>query len=184
MELINKQPGLYFNLFGTTIGFILTCLVIPFIEEITFRLWLNFKPISLAVTGSLIFYKTIKWKIFEFNFYSIKDYILIFSTFIIGYLIFKTLKNPNILAKLNFLRDNYFKYFFYGNIVLFGLLHISNFKPLDFSIIYIYPFYVLPQLISAIFLGVIRIKYGFGWGVLLHVILNLFPALFFILQQK
>lgn len=57
--------------------------------------------------------------------------------------------------------------------VLFGLVHIVNFTPLNNDICFIYPLYVLSQTVLGFFIVTIRFKYGFGYAVLFHAFMNL-----------
>lgn len=65
-----------------------------------------------------------------------------------------------------------FKLAFYASILLFGLIHISNFEDLH-GHYWAVPFLVLPQLFSGLFLGFIRIRQGLIWSILLHTMHNL-----------
>ncbi len=77
----------------------------------------------------------------------------------------------------------YFKYAYYASILLFGLLHISNFDGLDGQY-WAIPLLVSPQLSAGIFLGYIRTKLGLLWSMLLHATHNLVlvgPVLIYLL---
>jgi membrane protease YdiL (CAAX protease family) len=58
------------------------------------------------------------------------------------------------------------------SILLFGLMHIFNYVPLQWQLIWIYPLYVLPQLGMGIALTYVRFKNGFIWGIALHCLIN------------
>jgi hypothetical protein len=55
---------------------------------------------------------------------------------------------------------------------LFGLMHIGNYTPIQWPLIWIYPIYVLPQLLMGWAITFIRFKNGFWWGYALHCIIN------------
>lgn len=65
-----------------------------------------------------------------------------------------------------------FKYAFYASILLFGLVHISNFEDLN-GHYWAVPFLVLPQLCAGVFLGFIRVRQGLISSILLHAAHNL-----------
>jgi len=58
------------------------------------------------------------------------------------------------------------------SICLFGLMHISNYTPIQWPLIWLYPIYVLPQLCMGWVITYIRFKNGFFWGFALHCIIN------------
>jgi hypothetical protein len=55
---------------------------------------------------------------------------------------------------------------------LFGLMHIGNYTPIQWPLIWIYPVYVLPQLLMGWAITFIRFKNGFWWGYALHCLIN------------
>ena len=66
------------------------------------------------------------------------------------------------------------------SILAFGLVHIGNLEKLYFSLLLIYPFFVLPQMLIGYFATNLRLKQGFVWGILLHCMTNL---TFFLLHK-
>lgn len=65
-----------------------------------------------------------------------------------------------------------FKYAFYCSVLLFGLMHITNFEGLNGQY-WAIPVLVSPQLSAGIFLGFIRTRLGLFWSILLHAAHNL-----------
>ncbi|ABW25758.1 hypothetical protein AM1_0712 [Acaryochloris marina MBIC11017] len=57
---------------------------------------------------------------------------------------------------------------FYGLALAFGLIHVSNFTSLGVQALLLAPLLVLPQIVIGVFLGFIRLQYGFWWAVLTH----------------
>ncbi|MEJ1222026.1 CPBP family intramembrane glutamic endopeptidase [Sediminicola sp. 1XM1-17] len=70
-----------------------------------------------------------------------------------------------------FKNSPYFKHAFYTSILLFGLVHIFNFKG-DLALFYFAPLLIAPQLMAGVFLGYIRVKLGLRWSILLHATFN------------
>ncbi len=66
----------------------------------------------------------------------------------------------------------YFKYAFYSSILLFGIIHITNFENINGQY-WAVPVLVLPQLCAGVFFGFIRVKLGLLWSMLLHAAHNL-----------
>ncbi|WP_374756160.1 CPBP family glutamic-type intramembrane protease [Larkinella rosea] len=54
----------------------------------------------------------------------------------------------------------------------FALLHIFNFSHFQFFLFPIYLIYILPQFFLGLILGIVRLKNGFFWSVLLHILIN------------
>lgn len=57
-------------------------------------------------------------------------------------------------------------------VLLFGLVHLDNYN-LEMIPWYLYVPTVLPQLIGGVFLGIVRLRFGFLWAILLHASYNL-----------
>lgn len=70
-----------------------------------------------------------------------------------------------------FRNKTYFKYALYFSIVLFALVHLSNFE-LYGKVYYIAPLLVGPQLILGIILGYVRVRLGLSWSIGLHASYN------------
>ncbi|PRY90353.1 CPBP family glutamic-type intramembrane protease [Mongoliibacter ruber] len=81
------------------------------------------------------------------------------------------LMNRYFYSKFLFGLLKYKKLIFWVIVFLFGFIHLTNFD-LELLPIYFYPLAVLPQLIGGVFLGVVRIRFGFWYGVLLHAFTN------------
>lgn len=71
-----------------------------------------------------------------------------------------------------FKNEVYFPYAFYISVLLFGLIHISNFENLN-GHYWAVPLLVLPQLCAGVFLGFIRVRHGLIWSILLNAAHNL-----------
>jgi hypothetical protein len=142
----------------------------PIIEEIIFRLPLNTKGWSISLSIGFLLYSCLGFKIFYFNFLSIYSYLKIVSFLIILPLIINWL-----FTKYNLQQRiiQHYKLFFYLMIVVFALAHISNYAPIDYRYIYIYPIFVLPQFVMGLTLGYIRNKFGLPYSILLHSVINL-----------
>lgn len=72
-----------------------------------------------------------------------------------------------------------FPFMFYLITLLFGFMHLANFK-LNTTIILLSPVLVAPQLCVGVFLGFIRVRFGLLWSMGLHAFYNLIligPAL-------
>lgn len=154
------------------INFLYILLIGPFLEELIFRLPLDFKLNSLAISFSLLFFRFSGTSLFDFS--NMKGYFIrLIFTFLLGFIIVnmipkgkyedKIKKHKTVLISLS--------------IILFGFVHISNYSPLHLKVLYLYPIFVLPQIIMGISITHLRLKYGFWIGLMLHFFLNLLSVL-------
>jgi hypothetical protein len=71
----------------------------------------------------------------------------------------------------------------YSSVIIFGLVHLSNFTSLDYTT----QFYLIPLLIGAqVFVGLvisfIRLRYGMKWAIIYHGVYNgLFTAMYLLI---
>jgi len=119
----------------------LIVLLLPFIEELFFRLkidWFLFLSITISSVISVI--------------------ILYFL-------------NKNSKIELFFLNKQ--KILTIISFVTFGLIHLGNIEKIYWELILFYPVYVLPQISIGYFCSILRLKFGFIWGILFHSTINL-----------
>jgi hypothetical protein len=148
-----------------TIAYI--CVLGPLLEETVFRLSLTLKRqlIAITIAFALFFFMNMIPGFKGLNSYV--NWSIRLAAVIAGYLLFIKILPQNItLQKRTHTRV------IIASILVFGLMHISNFSPLHWQIIYLYPIFVIPQLLMGWALTYIRFKNGFFWGVALHVIIN------------
>lgn len=110
-------------------------LLIPFIEELIFRLFLRFK----------------------------RNYLLQLTL-----LILPGSEKTNRIPTLWFKK---FHYIFYFSALAFGLIHIANYDA-DSAPVYLLPVLILPQFITGLFIGYLRVRYNFISGYLMHALHN------------
>ena len=142
-------------------------LIGPVIEEIIFRLPLSFKRkhIAIAFGFALVLLARIIPGIGQQSL--LINILARAALFALGY--FALLK---ILPQNTTPTKKAQKGFILTSMIIFGLLHTSNYAPFQLGIIFIYPLYVLPQLFMGWFLTYVRFKNGFFWGVALHILIN------------
>jgi hypothetical protein len=156
---------------GYGIALMYICLIGPILEETVFRLPLSFKRLHIAIglgvavllfTSPLPFVKTFSLQVGVVNALLIR---IAFSA-IICFIVFKLIPNNFTIP------PGYKKTIIIVSICLFGLMHIANYAPLQWQLIWIYPVYVLPQLGMGLALSYVRFKNGFIWGSALHCLIN------------
>ncbi|MCQ6959465.1 CPBP family glutamic-type intramembrane protease [Mucilaginibacter aquariorum] len=143
------------------------CIMAPIIEESIFRLPLSFKRSHIAVAFgfALVVLARLIPGLSQQNL-AINILVRV-ALFAAGYFaLYKSLpeiKVPNKRLQTGLMITS---------IVVFGLVHIFNYAPLQWNIIFIYPLFVIPQLCMGWMLTYIRFKNGFFWGMGLHALIN------------
>ena len=156
---------------GVIKALIFVCVLGPILEECTFRLFLSFKKTHISLGIAFAFFTLI-------NFFPFVKNLNIQLGFPIALLVkiivsvFLFLISQKMLKPDFHLADKTKTRFIITSICVFGLMHISNFAPLQWAIIGVYPLFVLPQLFIGWGLTYIRLKNGFFWGFALHVLIN------------
>jgi hypothetical protein len=147
--------------------FYLVVFIGPFFEEILFRLGLiiNKRNISIFI-GALIF-EILGGSITTFsltNSSSIYFAMIGLASMLLSYFYLP----KKVLDFLNSYRSYLIKF----SILFFGLLHISNASEFHWQLTLFYPFFVFPQIVMGYFITNLRLKYGFFWGLGLHIVFN------------
>jgi membrane protease YdiL (CAAX protease family) len=156
---------------GYTIAILYICLIGPILEETIFRLPLSFKRLHIAISIAVAIFLFSSPLPFV-KYLSVHVGVVYMLLIRIGvsaticFVIFKLLP-----AEIN-LSPNRKKAFIILSIMMFGLMHIFNYAPLQWQMIWIYPIYVLPQLGMGVALSYVRFKNGFIWGIALHCLIN------------
>ena len=168
-EDIGKQKE-SLTIFKSSIeNFFLIVFIAPFIEELTYRFFLRRNMISILISLFFIIYFAISI-LNDTSFYNFELSILLPKItmaaipVLILYFFFKS-----FLIWLN--KINY-KYIFWVSCISFALAHLMNFSPLSFYEKMFFPILVIPQFVYGVIFGFMRVKYGFLWGLLLHMLIN------------
>jgi hypothetical protein len=158
-------------------SFFFVVLLAPFLEEIIFRLPLRLKKFGIGLSVGLICYRLSVDHILEFASTDIYAYAKLALSIIIVLVITRFLPD----SWLTIIRKKYF-YFFYLVSLVFALVHLSNFSYYNNTVLFFYPLFIMPQFLMALFIGYVRMEYGFAYGVTLHSLINL-PAFLFAMLQ-
>ncbi len=159
--------------FSGTQKFILTALIVPIIEELTFRLGLRFSKINFLIMFSGIAYMMSKL-ILQLQWYT--------SLCIAGMavlLLALVLKDQIVNRMAEFWKSNRL-IVFYSLLFAFAFLHMSNYD-LRVSMLPYVPFMVISHLLGGLVFSYARFKYGMVMAIGLHVLNNAlfsFPLLF------
>jgi len=155
---------------GYVFGMLYICLIGPVLEETVFRLPLSFKRNHIALSFTIIVFFSEKFlpapTAFIFSIRICYDVLRLLIPFAVYFITRKLLP-----AEIN-LSDKTKQKLIITSMCLFGLMHVSNYAPLQWPIIWIYPVYVLPQFFMGWLMTYVRLKNGFLWGVALHCMIN------------
>jgi hypothetical protein len=172
---IISSPLRYFNLFPILLDIkfdnltiIKALLLLPIIEELIFRLPLKISKINFNISLSIIAFLLLYKLIFS------SIYLALFlSLILLMYLNFSIKERSVFLNKLNFIFKKYFRTFFYSQAIIFGFLHLTNYR-IDFKYFYLFPLFVAGYIATGCFWGYIRIRYKFGIYVCItsHICMN------------
>lgn len=166
-ETMNKNNANEVASFGKS-AFIVLVIITPLLEELIFRLPLNLKKENVALASALFVFLMLGGRISIMH----GDLFQVLINLIASITVFFLLKQYLSEAFLERCKTAYFKYIFYGSAAIFGLLHILNFATSDYRLWIFYPFFILPQFITGLLAGNLRMKYGFIWAWFLHALVN------------
>lgn len=146
----------------------------PAVEETMFRLWLSFDPKHIAISFSAILtYLIFGLKdLFHVN---LKAITFTLSFIVISLVVYRVLRDKHPKEYL----DRFISTRVVGSIsaISFGLVHIANFAPINTTIWFLYPIYVLPQVVLGYLIVFLRLKHGFIYGLGLHILANFIAVL-------
>ena len=145
--------------------YLIPCLLVPIVEELSCRLFLKKSLINSYISLSLITFILILLfqgrKIYTLDWYVLNT--LIFSFFIwLSLFLFQ-----KYFAKIK-ITD---RTIFYGSAILFSLLHLSNYS-FQINELPKYLFLIIPQFFSGLLYGYIRVTNGITYSILLHSLHN------------
>ena len=166
---INYKPNdhsIYYFLF-------INLLIIPIIEEIAFSLPLRFKIINLSLAIGIIFYFASSYffgtNIIDYEYMFFYRLIIMFTSIIGSYLLFRYKRIQKVFDE--FWKKN-FKLIMYLFLFLAVFRHLDMYN-LDFKTLILLPLLLAPQFVSCLITFYIRIKIGFGYAVLFHMLINM-----------
>lgn len=157
-----------------TISFWFVVIVGPIIEEIAFRLFLNFKKMEICLSVFFMLLMVLGIRVTSEALFLLSTWVKVgISLLVVVVLYFFVIDNIKFSIRLQ-------RNLTIVSIIAFGLMHIDNLEKIYYSLLLIYPFFVLPQMLIGYFVTNLRLKQGFVWGILLHCMTNL---TFFLLHK-
>ncbi len=151
---------------GILYGVALVTFFGPLVEEIAFRLALTTNKLAIISSlSTLVFF--LSGPVFYID-DTLAYLVRVVSSGLFGVVVYWFIHPENTEAFFK----RHQNYLLVITSTLFAGVHISNFHPIQYEIIFLYPIYVLPQFFMGLILGWLRIQYGFLWAVLFHVLVN------------
>ncbi len=148
-------------------------LILPFFEEVLFRLSLVFKPIYLSLSLGCGTYYILTKAVFGSKLSLVDDtfFIRVGAGLAVGLLLYFLLSLASVKIFLKRFWERRFSVVYYLSATVFAWLHVFNFE-VSFINILLTPILTLPQLFSGLISGYLRVRFGFMYPLLLHVFTN------------
>ncbi|MBE7383657.1 MAG: CPBP family intramembrane metalloprotease [Leptolyngbya sp. SIO1E4] len=172
--LDNQLPTLFE---GVSVLWVLTlgAVLIPFFEEVLFRLFLRPSPLNLVGTLLPVLY-LLGIPLVTVMPGSILARAWLLLTLIVGAVLYLIVKKYYSVWRVEQFYSRRMAPLYYGSSILFGFVHVFNFAGIE-RYFYLSPLIMLPYAIFGLLLGYVRIKHGFQWAVVLHAVNNAYAFL-------
>ncbi|MDD4028567.1 MAG: CPBP family glutamic-type intramembrane protease [Caldisericia bacterium] len=145
-------------------------IVLPFLEEVGFRLPLHFHPLSLGISLAYILVLLYSLVFPQPSSLGTNILVVIAISLLIGGLCALLFYGKRDSIALFWHRQ--FRWIYYSFAILFGCMHISNFSSPSIWVYLFTPLLILPQFLSGLVLGYVRLQFGFFWGFAFHALWN------------
>ena len=148
--------------------------ILPFLEEVAFRLSLRFKPIYLTVSSVVLSYYILTKLVFQSSMSLIDDsfVVRVLASLFVGLIVFFIVNEATVKERLTRFWASYFRWIYYTICLLFAWVHITKYE-LSWKHLLLLPILTLPQLFSALIYGYIRVSFGFQYPLFFHMTNNL-----------
>ncbi len=148
-------------------------IILPFLEEIGFRLSLVFKPMYLAMSSSVCTYYFLTKAVFSTKISMVDESFLlrVIISVSLGALLYLIFNIQSIKKRLASFWATNFRGIFYFVCIAFAWMHITKYEITILNILLL-PILTIPQLFSAIIYGYIRLSFGFIYPLMLHMGMN------------
>ncbi|WP_299315960.1 hypothetical protein [uncultured Aquimarina sp.] len=170
----NIQKGNMSERFTPLVFLLVGGVILPFIEEVAFRLSLRFKPIYLVLSSSVLCYYILTKFLFHTKISVIDESFstrIVISIFL-GVAFYLVINIKSVNEKLIKFWSVHFRNIYYISCIFFAWIHLSKYE-LNWYNILLLPILTLPQLMSALIYGYIRISFGFQYPLFFHMSNNL-----------
>jgi len=155
------------------LNLLLGACLLPFYEELLFRLSLRFKPGYLAVSSACVSFLLLTKAVFQTRISSMDSSFPLrvgVSLLVLG-LVWWWVRNPRVQSRLKDFWQEHVHWIYYLSFLSFAVLHIFNYE-LTWVNLMLLPIITLPQLLSGIVNGFLRVRYGFHYPLVAHMLTN------------
>jgi hypothetical protein len=162
IDPVNQTTIRWTEIYSTGTIFLLSIIILPVLEEISFRMSLRFKPVYLALTLGVLTYYGVTKIGYQTNLTNIEHHfnVRVLISVITTLTSYSLISQPQIKNHLDTFWKVHFKWVFYFFCITFAWMHILNYE-LNVKHVLLLPLITLPKLVSAISYGYIRMHYGF-----------------------
>ncbi|WP_412062615.1 hypothetical protein [Rubrivirga sp. IMCC45206] len=169
----NVQSASMAERFSPAVLLLLAGLVLPFFEEVGFRLSLVFRPTYLAVTASVLTYYVLTKAVYGTKISMVDESfaVRVAVSGLLGVVLFPLLRRERVADRVSAFWAQHFRVIFYLSCVVFAWMHITKYE-VTLTTVLLLPILTLPQLFSAVIYGYTRVAFGFGYPLALHVTMN------------
>ncbi len=181
-EVQNKSDQSLAARFTPVVYLLLGTFFFPVLEETTYRLSLRFKPVHFALTMGAFTYTVVTKIIYQTRHSDFETAlgVRLTAVLVVAVLTYLITSRTAVKARLQIFWQTHFRAIYYFSAVAFAWIHIFNFE-LNALNLLLLPILTLPQLISGLLVGYVRINYGFVYNLASHSATNfLFILLSFI----
>jgi len=159
-------------------------LLVSTIEELIFRLPLRYTAINLTISALLFALFAIRNLLFRFGIFGVATFTerWLWSgvlAIVIASLVFVLLRAERVKRIISRIWLHHFRAVLYFSCVVFGLVHVYNFRSITVASLFLAPLLVLPQIISGFIFAFARMRLGMIWCIVLHIAHN---VLFFFMS--
>ena len=171
---VNVQSANMAERFSPLVFLLVGGLILPLVEEIAFRLSLIYKPIYLSLTFTALTYYFLTKAIYHTKISAVDETFVtrVSIAVVIGIILFAIQHLKSVEEVLASFWQRHFRSIFYISSLVFAWMHISKYELVVLNIVLL-PILTLPQLMSAIIYGYTRVKFGFQYPLVLHMVMNL-----------
>lgn len=170
----NIQKGNMTERFTPLLLLLVGGVILPFIEEVAFRLSLKFKPGYFALTSIVFSYYILTKIVFQTKLSAVDEsfFLRVGVSILLGLLAYPVVSISRVKEILTHFWSSHFRSIYYISSVIFAWVHITKYE-LNWMNVLLLPILTLPQLMSALIYGYIRVSYGFQYSLLFHMSNNL-----------
>lgn len=154
-------------------------LIGPLLEELAFRAHLRFSRVLFSLSIGAATYYVLTQAVYGLRTHDLETAvgIRIGGTLLVGVLGFLALRSiPAIERGLAAVWRAQFRWIFWVVAIAFGLAHLGRYD-LHWEHLPFVPIIILPQVLSALIYGVVRMRFGLSYSIGIHAFANSLPIL-------